>query len=272
MVETFYRINGAPSVALIGDFHNGDPTPIIASLTRRRPSLICIPGDLVYWYIPETELFTESQQNVLPLLSACVSLAPTFLSPGNHESILYDEDWALIRSTGVTVLDNAWTRITVDGKEIAVGGLTSHRVINRRAFRAFQRSSGLQDNAKEHWTRIRKPDLSWIEPVPEGFSILLSHHPEYFPSLPFINLVLSCHAHGGQWRFFRRGLYAPGQGWFPKYTKGVYEKRLVVSAGLKNTASTPRLFNPTEIVYINTNCECQSGKSESSPEQPVHDT
>ncbi len=30
----------------------------------------------------------------------------------------------------------------------------------------------------------------------------------------------------------------------------MYDGRLVVSAGLANTASVPRLFNPVECVYI----------------------
>ena len=85
----------------------------------------------------------------------------------------------------------------------------------------------------------------------DGYHILLSHHPEYYPLVSDkVQLMLSGHAHGGQIRFFKRGLYAPGQGWLPKWTKGVYDNRLVVSAGLSNTASPiPRLFNPTEIVY-----------------------
>jgi predicted MPP superfamily phosphohydrolase len=63
--------------------------------------------------------------------------------------------------------------------------------------------------------------------------------------------MLSGHAHGGQIRLFNRGLFAPGQGWWPKWTKGVYDHCLVVSTGLSNTASPiPRLFNPTEIVYV----------------------
>ena len=63
-------------------------------------------------------------------------------------------------------------------------------------------------------------------------------------------LVLSGHAHGGQWQFFGHGVWAPGQGWWPRYTKGVYVGRLVVSAGLSNTTWVPRICNPTEVVYI----------------------
>ena len=65
-----------------------------------------------------------------------------------------------------------------------------------------------------------------------------------------IDLVVSGHAHGGQWRFFGHGVFAPGQGILPKYTKGFYNGNLLVSAGMTNTAPVPRLFNPTEIVIL----------------------
>lgn len=62
--------------------------------------------------------------------------------------------------------------------------------------------------------------------------------------------MLSGHAHGGQIRILGRGVFSPGQGLFPKYTKGIYEGRLVVSAGCSNTASIPRWGNPCEVVAI----------------------
>ena len=98
------------------------------------------------------------------------------------------------------------------------------------------------------------PETGWLDDFAgqEGFHILLSHQPEYYPFIPNnIELMLSGHAHGGQIRLFRRGLFAPGQGWYPKYTKGKYDNRLIISAGLSNTASPiPRLFNPTEVVFV----------------------
>ena len=83
--------------------------------------------------------------------------------------------------------------------------------------------------------------------------VLICHHPEYYPKylkdMP-IDIIVSGHAHGGQWRFFGRGVFAPGQGLFPKYTSGVYDGRLVVSRGLKKTIIPPRIFNPREVVII----------------------
>ena len=106
-----------------------------------------------------------------------------------------------------------------------------------------------------HVARGVEPELGWLADytAQEGFHLLLCHHPEYWPrylrALP-IELTLSGHAHGGQIRLFGQGLYAPGQGLLPKYTSGVYENRLVVSRGLSNNVMVPRLFNPTELVYL----------------------
>ena len=235
-------------IAVLGDFHNGRYEPILSSLDKRRPTLITIPGDLVYAHAPEHGLIVEEQKNVLPLLRGCVAIAPTFMSLGNHESILCEEDVQLIKETGVIILDNEWHL----HNSIWLGGLTSHYVLDWRAFRKTHPS---KDHYPRHqhddkWEPIEEPDTTWIAPVPQGFSLLLSHQPEYYPLLPTgIGLIISAHAHGGQWRICGRGLFAPGQGWFPKYTSGVYGN-MVITRGLTNTAKVPRINNPTEIVYI----------------------
>ena len=56
---------------------------------------------------------------------------------------------------------------------------------------------------------------------------------------------------GGQVRLMGRGLYAPGQGLFPMLTSGWYfDRRLLVSRGLTNSAGVPRLFNPCELILL----------------------
>lgn len=254
MIETAYHLEGAPFLALLGDFHNGEVTPILCSLERHSPSLICIAGDLVYARAPEAGLIVETQNNILPLLRGCTAIAPTFLSLGNHESILCEDDSALIRSTGTIVLDNEWHR----QGEFWMGGLTSHYVLNRRAFRAAHPSTERYPihQRDPEWKLIREPDTRWLTNLPEGFKILMSHHPEYLPLIPReVECILSAHAHGGQWRFYNlfrkewQGLYAPGQGWFPRLTSGI-NGHMVITRGLNNTARVPRINNPTEIVYI----------------------
>lgn len=82
----------------------------------------------------------------------------------------------------------------------------------------------------------------------------MCHHPEYYPKYVKtldIDLTVSGHAHGGQVRIGRQGLYAPGQGLLPRLTGGFYDDgRLLVSRGLTNSTWAPRLNNPCELVLI----------------------
>ena len=100
-----------------------------------------------------------------------------------------------------------------------------------------------------------KKGFSWLDEFEnqEGYKILLDHHPDNYE--PYtkkrnIDLILSGHAHGGQIRLFGKGLYGKSQGFLPKYDGGVFDEKLVVSRGLSNTLPIPRLWNPTEIVFI----------------------
>ena len=85
---------------------------------------------------------------------------------------------------------------------------------------------------------------------------VLSHRPdlmEYYVSLG-ADLELSGHAHGGQLIIpgVLNGLYAPYQGFFPKYAGGEYaldNTTMIVSRGLcKN--DLPRVFNRPELVVV----------------------
>ena len=91
----------------------------------------------------------------------------------------------------------------------------------------------------------------------ESKQILLAHEPQFINKYAEAGykVALCGHAHGGQWRipFTGRGLYAPQQGVFPKYTQGVHicgDMQMVVSRGLGNSRFPLRLFNRPEIVVI----------------------
>lgn len=263
MVETIYRIPVAPQLALLADLHGRPYQAVVDSVRRNSPSLICLVGDFIYGIWPEGNTSPlETQTNVLPFFRACASIAPSFLSLGNHEQMLDEKDLSTIAATGVTVLDNSYQTITVDGQKIVIGGLTSAYMTDYRKAVEGIRSIDDRYPRKESIEGLKGvleasghvPETSWLEDfaVTPGYHLLLSHHPEYFPLVPDkVDLMLSGHAHGGQWRIFGRGVFAPGQGLWPRWTRGMYEeKRLVVSAGLSNTASVPRLFNSTESVFL----------------------
>ena len=168
----------------------------------------------------------------------------------------------LDKAAGDDAGENAATRILV-------GGLTSGFAMSYRSFRD-QVNSTRSENEYIRYPERKRPrdigryptDSSWLDDFAgeDGYKILLCHHPEYWslrePMLrdKRIDLVLSGHAHGGQWRILGRGVYAPGQGILPKYTSGVHYGpygSLIVSRGLDNPyRKLPRWGNPCEVIFI----------------------
>lgn len=69
-----------------------------------------------------------------------------------------------------------------------------------------------------------------------------------------VDLVLSGHAHGGQFRVpFIGGIIAPNQGLFPKFDAGKYIKNnttMIVSRGIGNSIIPVRFNNRPEIVIV----------------------
>lgn len=253
MQETFYTIPGCPvRIAQVSDLHERPCGAVFASLEKYRPDLICVTGDFFFGYLPKTGIKTE-EAGVLPFFSACAAIAPCFVSLGNHEWMIQPEDFALINGTGARILDNSFVSCRIAGAGLVIGGLTSGRVT---ACKRLQRARLSLFDANRY-TRTAKsvPVLTWLDAycAAPGYHILLCHHPEYYPRYlkkRDIPLILSGHAHGGQVRLFGQGLYAPDQGILPQLTSGVKDGRLVISRGLANHELVPRLFNPTEIVYV----------------------
>ncbi len=272
MQETFYRLT-APlelKIALLSDIHDRPFDEIIASISRERPDLIAIAGDIVYGTRPAGQNGKLAEtKNALPFLKACASLAPSFFSPGNHEYMLTDTDFDRIRETGVTLLHDSWTWFDPPcsglPSAIAVGGLSSARLAYYQRKKAQANDIPLTHSICSFFDRFRytenspHPLLEWMDEFEkaDAYKILLCHHPEYWePHLRDrrIDLVLSGHAHGGQIRAFKRGFVATGQGLMPRYTAGVHSGpngSIVISRGLANTAEPiPRWGNPCELVYI----------------------
>ena len=250
MRETFYTFPAPARIALVSDLHDKPFADVQKSLARQKPELILIVGDLFYHRLPaDGRSILYSSPYVLPFLRACAQVAPSFFSLGNHDWMLTHADYEIIRDAGVTVLDNSWT----EHNGIRIGGLTSATVTRYRKEGVVNRKKSIFRHRFLGKIDDPVPELAWLADFTafDGYKILLSHHPEYFPLIPSsIELVLSGHAHGGQWRVFNHGMWSPGQGWWPKWTRGVYENRLVVSAGLSNTTWIPRIWNSTEVVYI----------------------
>ena len=163
-----------------------------------------------------------------------VELAPVYYVTGNHEIATgkVDEIKSSLSQLGVTVLSNEVETLSIEGQTIEVFGIDDPLNGTRIA-----------DALAKH-PRTDLPRLT------------LSHRPEVFEEYVRSeqSLVFSGHAHGGQIRIpGLGGLIAPGQGFFPQYTAGVYEEgetQMVVSRGLGNSLFPVRIFNRPEVVTV----------------------
>jgi len=259
LIDTFYEFHCPFPLALLTDFHDADPIPILKSLDANRPPIILIAGDLVHRNQPDEHyLNIYKDRNCRNLLRGCAGIAPTYMSLGNHEWMLIPEDLEAIASMGIVVLENRWVRF----ENAVIGGLSSAYYTKYQLLRKENPEAGLYPVSILKLRRKKlKPDLDWLPEFERisGYKILLCHHPEYYPEYLKklnIDLILSGHAHGGQIRYYRpirrkwQGVYAPGQGLFPSLTSGVHDGRLVISRGLSNRSFMPRINNPEEIVYL----------------------
>lgn len=225
-------------IVQISDLHNKDfGSRLIEKIWELKPDIIVITGDIIDGYSTKLSVAAEFAEN------AC-KISPVYYITGNHESRLPEEYAslrALMEEAGVTVLDGKAVTLEKNGGEICLAGVDDP---------AFFGTYLLGENEIQF-----KEALSPLKEQAGGkVSILLSHRPEYFDMYAELgfDLVFSGHAHGGQIRLpFVGGIFAPGQGLFPKYTSGVYESgetSMIVSRGLGNSLFPFRVGNRPEIV------------------------
>ena len=218
--------------------HGREQQALIDLVRAQAPDAVLLSGDIADDEVPHrgTEL----------LLEAVAGKYPCFYVTGNHEFWAEgtEEILEMFRRYGVTVLAGTWSDLTVRGQTLRIFGVDDPE--------GFEAAPGEAVPAGwlEQWETCRAG-------LEEGtFSVLLSHRPELtelYRGSGF-DLVVSGHAHGGQVRvpLLLNGLYAPNQGFFPRYAGGLYDldgTALAVSRGL-SISRLPRVFNPPEAVVI----------------------
>lgn len=222
-------------IAQVADLHNAEydkgNQKLLSMLQKAAPDIIVFTGDTIDAQTPDVQI-------VLSLMRQCVQIAPCYFVTGNHECALnrmeYYEIEAQIREVGVEILRAEAVTIERGGAQITLLGVDDENF------------EGKLHSAKE---------LRALAGT-DGYTILLSHRPEYFwrYAEAQIDLTLSGHAHGGQIRLpLIGGLYAPGQGWLPEYDSGIYtyqNSHMVVSRGIGQSSFPLRFNNRPELVIV----------------------
>lgn len=223
----------------ISDLHNANfgrnNETLIRTIANAKPDMIVITGDIV-------DSHRTDYDHAIHVAKAAADIAPTYYVPGNHEARIgsFGKLSQLLSDAGVTVLRNQFVRLKHEDQQLYIIGLED------QTFTLRQHAETLE---------VIK-DLS---PTDTPYTILLSHRPELFNVYvkSNVDLVLSGHAHGGQFRLpALGGLYAPGQGIFPTYDAGQFQTgntTMIVSRGLGNSVFPFRVNNPPELVMVELN-------------------
>lgn len=217
----------------ISDYHNHGGSydeRLISKIKEAQPDYIFMTGDMADKLFTNTDIANEFMEKV-------AEIAPSYLVWGNHDKSLTNSEFEkmnnFVKEKGITVLDNQSVIIERNDEKILITGVYNYT----------------EDiDGKE---LLQGDDI---------FSIWLNHFPENFENIADgsaktgtqMDLLFTGHAHGGLiWLPFIKGLYAPGQGFFPDYTSGIYEyngSSMIVSRGVGNSTFTRRFFDSFHLV------------------------
>ena len=226
-------------IVQISDLHNAEfgenNEKLLLMLKQADADIIAITGDMIDSRNTDIDVAISFAQKA-------VNIAPVYYVNGNHESRVLGEYEKLkqgLTDAGVNILENSSADITIGDEAITLIG------INDPIFRMELVDDTMEQNIAHQ--------LVSVIPDNDNYKVLLAHRPEYFDVYAGkVDLVLSGHAHGGQFRIpFIGGLVAPGQGFFPEYYEGSHIKEnteMIVSRGIGNSIIPFRINNKPEII------------------------
>lgn len=218
-------------IVQISDLHNvkfgKNNQKLVDRIRECEPDMIVLTGDLV-------DSNHTNVDRAVQFVNEIVKICPVYYVTGNHEYWLdtseYENLMDGVASAGVIILDN--------------------QVVEISRWDAKFRLVGLDDKSLADGT------LEALLSDEKELTVVLAHEPQYLARYAGtgVDLVLSGHAHGGQFRLpFVGGIVAPDQGFLPEYTAGEYYMNgteMIVSRGLGNSVIPVRLFNYPEIVCV----------------------
>lgn len=224
-------------IVQVSDLHNAEfgagQKRLVKKVEAAQPDAIFLTGDLI-----DSDRY--DLETSLVLVRELVKMSDVYFVIGNHEvaSNKIEEIVEALDALGVIVLMNEAADWELGGETVQIAG------INDPLYEV--------EMAEEDATRKAFSEAGFSD----DFTLLLAHRPEMIGIYAEneMDMVFSGHAHGGQLRLpGLGGLIAPGQGWFPTMTEGIFERsgtQLVLSRGIGNSGFPLRLFNRPEVVAV----------------------
>lgn len=222
-------------IVQLSDLHGAefgeDGMGLVEKVKELEPDIIALTGDFV---TDEGDLAA-----VKKLAGRLTELCPVYFVSGNHEfgSGLAVKVRNILERAGVKYLSNEYLTISRGEDEILLGGVEDPLA----------------------YADMLSPDelaQKMNDAAPDAFKILLGHRNYWmteYPELP-VDLIFCGHAHGGLIRIPGvGGLIGTDRRLFPDFDAGQFNNgryTLIVSRGLGNSVSIPRVFNRPEIVCV----------------------
>ncbi len=226
------KITGDVRVMVLSDlhdtYHGENQKNIIEIIEAKKPDIILFTGDIL-----DDSRHTGA---AIELLKTAGESYPCYYVSGNHEfwTGKIDSIKKEISECGVSVLSGTSDVIMVNNQYIRICGIDDPEV------------------GEEEWNgQIAKCEECADDNI---YTILMTHRPEKILRYHGYDLIVSGHAHGGILRIphVLNGIYAPNQGFFPRYAGGRYAfdgKVMIVSRGLSKSGVS-RIGTPPEVVVI----------------------
>ena len=222
-------------IVQLSDLHGAefgeDGMELVEKVKELEPDIIALTGDFV---TDEGDLAAVEK-----LAARLVKLCPVYFVSGNHEfgSGLAVKVRNILERAGVKYLSNEYLTISRGEDGILLGGVEDPLA----------------------YADMLSPDelaQKMNDAAPDAFKILLGHRNYWmteYPELP-VDLIFCGHAHGGLIRIPGvGGLIGTDRRLFPDFDAGQFNNgryTLIVSRGLGNSVSIPRVFNRPEIVCV----------------------
>lgn len=222
-------------IVQLSDLHGAefgeDGMELVEKVKELEPDIIALTGDFV---TDEGDLAAVEK-----LVARLTELCPVYFISGNHEfgSGLAVKVRNILERAGVKYLSNEYLTISRGEDGILLGGVEDPLA----------------------YADMLSPDelaQKMNDAAPDAFKILLGHRNYWmteYPELP-VDLIFCGHAHGGLIRIPGvGGLIGTDRRLFPDFDAGQFNNgryTLIVSRGLGNSVSIPRIFNRPEIVCV----------------------
>jgi len=211
-------------------FHPDAACEVVKLANEQNPDLILLTGDFI-------NLDRRLAGVSIDILSQLKATLGVYACLGNHEVFTETEDFfdREFNKAHISLLRNKFEKLIINGKELYILGVDYYK-------------------SPMPYKEICKV----FKKIPAEKTLVLCHHPNYFPLFASNNaaVMFSGHTHGGQIKFeIGPAVVAPSLFLSP-YLHGHYrinQSHLYVSRGIGTSGAPIRILCPPELTIINLN-------------------